>query len=275
MKLDGHAPNIAVFSRALIGVPRLIVDEDDNDSDKTFFVRDNTQWVFQSIWIEFVSDGTGGDRQLEIQILDQTDDIIASMKVGVVQPASKTRKYLLAPGVSDLTAFRDTDFLTTPLPSNWVILGGYSIRIFDNNAVAVAGDDMNVQMLVLEMDTVIPDAITRREFGDSPGAEQLVLSFTAPKIGIFPVFQPDAAQLVIDGKQPALSGAHDVPLAEQLVISTTAPSRSLGIGRVPGLENLVITGTAPIVDALGKLRVPAAAQLTITPIAPAVSIGIG
>jgi len=49
--------------------------------------------------------------------------------------------------LADLVVFRDTDYLMTPLPPI-VLEAGDIVRIYDNNAVAAAADDMIVQMQI-------------------------------------------------------------------------------------------------------------------------------
>ena len=66
-------------------------------------------------------------------------------KVGAVQGASLTRYYLLTSEIVDLTAFRDTDYLTTPIPE-FTLPASYIIRVWDNAAVDAAADDMVVHI---------------------------------------------------------------------------------------------------------------------------------
>lgn len=130
-------------------VPVLKADEALNDSDKKFTVPADKEWLLQLIRVELVTTATAGDRQLAIEIQDDVDDVIFEAIAGNVQAASLTRNYHFAAGLSDLTAFRDTTHLSTPLPPI-MLPAGYDVRIFDNNAVDAAVDDMVAQMLVLE-----------------------------------------------------------------------------------------------------------------------------
>lgn len=127
--------------------PSLQADEALNDSDKTLTVPADTQWRVKSIWVEFTSDATAADRQLVIEIQDAAADVISQTRAGVIQGASITRYYLFAPHVTELTAFRDTDFLSTVMPE-WILPEGYIIRVWDNNVIAVAADDMIIQCQV-------------------------------------------------------------------------------------------------------------------------------
>ena len=125
----------------------LVAEETADDSDKTLTVPASTEYQLLSVWVELTTTADVGDRQLEVQIQDSAGDVIAQVQAGIVQAASLTRNYLFALNVPDLTAFRDTSFLMSPLPC-LVLPAGYKVRVFDNNAVAAAADDMVVQMMV-------------------------------------------------------------------------------------------------------------------------------
>lgn len=127
----------------------LQAEETANDSDKAFTVPAVKTWQILSIWIELITTATVGDRQIEVLIRDGSDDTIMQLQAGIVQAASATQYYLFAPGIGDLTALRDSSYLTTPIPP-LVLPAGWDIRIWDNNAVDAAADDMVVQMMVLE-----------------------------------------------------------------------------------------------------------------------------
>lgn len=126
--------------------PELNVEEAANDSDKTISVPASEEWEIISIWVENVTSSDAGTRQIQIDILDDSSDIIATIIAGATQIESLTRNYLFAFGVADLTSFRDTLFLTTPIPK-LKLPAGYKIRIYDNNAIAASADDMVVQIL--------------------------------------------------------------------------------------------------------------------------------
>jgi len=128
--------------------PALVADVTDDDSDKTFTVPASTQYQPLSILVDLTTSGDAGDRQLSVLFTTGADVVIAEARAGAVQAASVARRYVFAIGSADLLAFRDTDLLTVPLPV-LVLPAGYKIRIYDNNAVAAAADDMHVQMMVM------------------------------------------------------------------------------------------------------------------------------
>ena len=125
----------------------LVVDEAADDSDKTVTVTASQLWQILSIRVELVTTATVGDRQIEIQIRDTADDIVLNIVPGTTQAASLTYVYSFAPAFPDLIAVRDTNYVLTPLHPTCLLPAGYDLRIFDNNAVAAAADDMDIQIM--------------------------------------------------------------------------------------------------------------------------------
>ncbi len=122
-------------------------DEEINDSDKTFTVPAHIEWEILGIWVELTTDVTVGDRQLVIEVQDVANDVIGQWaRVGAIQAASLTRYYMLAPCLPDMVAFRDTNYLTTPIPATPFLKETDQLRIYDNKAIAAATDDMVVQI---------------------------------------------------------------------------------------------------------------------------------
>jgi len=132
--------------------PTSAADEGANDSDKTILVPASTQWHFLSVRVELTTTATVGDRQIVLQLLDDSSDVIGEVRAGVVQAASLTRYYEFSPPCADLLGFRDTDWLMTPLPF-WVAPAAWGLRVYDNNAVDAAADDMIVQMNIAVRNT--------------------------------------------------------------------------------------------------------------------------
>ena len=143
--------NVVTMTQRLLGVGTLQADETVNDSDKTFTVPAAKVWIPVSIHVELISTATVGNRQMALEFQDAANDVIAEVRAGAVQAASLTRKYLLSVTAVDLVAFRDTDWLSTPLP-HVMLPAGFQVRVFDKAAVDAAADDMVVQMLVAELD---------------------------------------------------------------------------------------------------------------------------
>lgn len=135
-----------IISADDVWTPALAADETADDSDKSFTVTANQVWQILWIWVELTTTATVGDRQLVVQLQDNAADVIGEVRVGSVQAASLTRNYMFAPALADLTSFRDTDYLMTPFPPTIILPESYIIRVYDNNAVDAAADDMVVQM---------------------------------------------------------------------------------------------------------------------------------
>lgn len=127
--------------------PHLEADVAANDSDKTIAVPASYEWLLQSIYVEFTSTATAGNRQLTVEIQDGSANVIAIFKAGIVQAASITRYYQFSVGVVDLTSFRDTAYLTTPI-TELLLDEDYDIRVYDSATVDAAADDMEIQLLV-------------------------------------------------------------------------------------------------------------------------------
>ncbi len=121
-------------------------DETADDSDKEFAVTAAQLWQILFVWVEFTTTADAGDRQIVLQFQDGAADVIGEIRAGIVQADTITRNYMFAPALADLEAFRDTDFLMTPLPPTLLLPATYVLRVYDNNAVQVAADDMIVQI---------------------------------------------------------------------------------------------------------------------------------
>jgi len=124
----------------------LVEDTATNDSDKLFTVPENTEWQILWAWVEYTSTATSGSRQLELQLQDSGSVVIAQLQTGVEQDINLVYKYLFGIAVPDLTAIRDGGYLTTPLPGGTFLSAGQKIRIWDNNAIDAAADDMIVKI---------------------------------------------------------------------------------------------------------------------------------
>ncbi len=115
-----------------------------DDSDKTFTVPAGQEWQILFVWVVLTSTAAVGNRQMTIRAMTSGGAIIASLKAGAVQAASLTRNYLFAPSLADLTSFRDTSFLMTPMMPTMFLSAGQQLRVLDSGAIAAAADDMLV-----------------------------------------------------------------------------------------------------------------------------------
>ena len=126
-----------------------VADEAADDSDKVVYtVPVSTETQVLWLWVELISTADAGDRQVVVEILDSDDDVIAQFRAGAVQAASLTRYYMFGSSLADLDAFRDTNWLMTPIVPGLILKAGDQVHVYDNNAVAAGADDMVVQMQV-------------------------------------------------------------------------------------------------------------------------------
>ena len=131
-----------------------------DDSDKSFTVPTGKRWIVNSIYVELTSTATVGNRQLEITVNSaaSADVLSIAARAGAVQAASLTRYYTFATGVADLTSFRDTDFLTTPLGAPLEMDAGEVLRVRDKGptgtGIDAAADDMIVHVRYYEQQDI-------------------------------------------------------------------------------------------------------------------------
>lgn len=106
----------------------------------TFTVPTGKRWIINTVWVEFTSSAGVGNRQVEVSV-NSASDLFSAVRAGAVQAASLTRYYLFATGVSDLTSFRDTDFLMTPLPAPLEMDPGEILIVKDKGPSGTAIDE--------------------------------------------------------------------------------------------------------------------------------------
>lgn len=124
-------------------------DISEDDSDKVFGpVPANTEYQILWVQVRFITSADVGTRQLEVQVERPSSAMPSSegrwAVAGTTQAASLTREYIFAPGLADQLAFRDTDWLSTPIPVFAMLYAGDQLRIFDNAGIAPAADEMFV-----------------------------------------------------------------------------------------------------------------------------------
>src|SRR5262245_34165994 len=122
-----------------------------NSSSKTFTVPAGKSWVVLAIYAKLLSTATVGNRQMEVKLQRAASHDLFIQRAGINQAASLTRFYMFGPDLGDLTAFRDTDLLTTPLPNGATLPAGFKVLVRDKAAVDAAADDMDVRLLVEEL----------------------------------------------------------------------------------------------------------------------------
>lgn len=141
---------IYALTRNLVN-PELQSDETANDSDKTFTVGTLEIWQILSIWVEFISTATHGDRQIQIDIRDDSNDVIYSVLAKNKQSPETTEYYAISPnGQEPAETTPGRHFI--PIPPGLLLPASYDIRIYDSAAIDVEGDDMVIQFMVNRYD---------------------------------------------------------------------------------------------------------------------------
>jgi hypothetical protein len=118
-------------------------------SNKVFTVPAGLEWQVCTIRVVYTSTATVGTRQIGMQYEKGDGTIVTSMRAGATQTASLTRIYTFGLGLMDMTSFRDTDYLSMPLPVV-VLPAGYVVRVWDKAAIAAAADSMSVYLMVVQ-----------------------------------------------------------------------------------------------------------------------------
>ena len=115
-----------------------------NDSDKVYTVPMTQEVQVFTIFVDLTTTATVGDRQLQLLFQNAQARTILDIRPNVVQAASIQRFYSFGPSLANQLAFYDTDVLQTPIPPTLFGKGNYTLRIWDNNVVDAAADDMLV-----------------------------------------------------------------------------------------------------------------------------------
>ena len=104
----------------------------------------HSQVMVDSIFVEFTTSSTAGNRVLCVEVLDG-DTVVGRVVSGVVQGASQSYQYEFSPSCPDLTAPR-SGLVMTPLPV-WRLRWGQSLRIRDLANIDGTRDSMRVYAL--------------------------------------------------------------------------------------------------------------------------------
>lgn len=119
---------------------------DTSQNGKLFSVPASRVWHLLWIWVEVTTSDTAATRQIVADIMDSDDNVISQFRPGATQAESLTRYYHLYPGAADMDAFRDTDFLTTPIPGTLILEEGTQIKVYDNSTADADSDVFDVRL---------------------------------------------------------------------------------------------------------------------------------
>lgn len=122
-----------------------IYDAITNDSSKSWMVPDREQWKINFGHIILASTATAGNRLIQMEVQDDSSNIILDVNAGAVQPASQTYHYVFMQGIYRETAFTLNE-MQVPVPTDLFLKPGWTITIHDANAIAAAADDLTVAL---------------------------------------------------------------------------------------------------------------------------------
>lgn len=128
-----------------------IYDAAADSSDKEWVVPDGRRYRIFYGSVILVSTATVGNRQMALEIQDDSANVVFRSLAGAVQAASLTREYHFAPNPVREAAFVNTQIMA-PIPPKLILLPGWTIRLYDTASIDAAADDMTVSLLIEDRD---------------------------------------------------------------------------------------------------------------------------
>ena len=128
----------------------------DNDGlTPTFTVPDREVWHVLSIWIEYTASDSAATRQLRVRVQDDTDDVMLEMVPGLTVTASQVRFFHMYPGAVDLTSARDTDLITTPIPSGLILRPQWDLVVMEESSGDTTDSDIMLTQLFYAKQSIL------------------------------------------------------------------------------------------------------------------------
>lgn len=125
-------------------------DSTSNDNDKTFTVGAGKIWIVHWVTVAFTSNSEVGNRRIELQVRDASDNVLLWLPSTEIQAASATERHnWINSGAMDRGQIGSNHI--TSIPNPLVLTAGQDIRVFDGNDVD-PGDDMEVYLVFEEID---------------------------------------------------------------------------------------------------------------------------
>lgn len=126
---------------------RHIFDDAPNDSDKSIVVPEDKRYRVLYGSITLTTSAIGGNRQFDMEVTNENSNVVFHSIAGVNQTASSTKEYHLSPNVSRDLAFIDVH-LDIPIPTELILLPGWTIRLHDSATIDPTGDDMTICIVI-------------------------------------------------------------------------------------------------------------------------------
>lgn len=135
---------------------RNLYDAVADDSDKPIVVPAGRRYKLLYGMVTLVSTAVVGNRQMALEIIDDSANVVFRSLAGAVQTASLTREYHFAPNPVREAAFVAGQIMV-PIPPDLIILPGWTLRLYDSAAIDAAADDMTVSMTIDDSDIKYSD----------------------------------------------------------------------------------------------------------------------
>lgn len=123
-----------------------ILEETEDDSDKSFVVPAGKRWLIHYGQVTLISTASAGDRQMAMEIIDDAANVVFRSLAGAIQAESLTREYHFAPNPVREAAFVNGQIMV-PIPPVFILLPEWTLRIYDIADIDAAADDMTVNIL--------------------------------------------------------------------------------------------------------------------------------
>lgn len=124
-----------------------VLDDDPNNSDKTFIVPDGEMWKLIYANVTLFTSAAVGNRQIRLSVVNPDGYDVGYISAGATQAASLTRSYGFLQGIYRETSFID-GMIQTPIPMDLFLPAGSLLRFHDSAGISVAADDMTVAFSV-------------------------------------------------------------------------------------------------------------------------------
>ena len=131
-----------------------ILDDTLNDSDKTIVSQASVGHRMAYASVTLTTTATVGARRMRLEVVDRSANVIYSVTAGATQAEGLVAHYLFSTSPGPRESFFTTSDIVVPIPAEMVLLPGWAMRFYDVNAIAVATDDMTVNVMLVNLSQV-------------------------------------------------------------------------------------------------------------------------
>lgn len=120
-------------------------------------VPNQQEWAVLAIYLQYITTNAGASvRQIRLRFGTSTvsTDMFLDIAPGLTQDSALTYNYNFFPGAADLTAVRDTDMITVPIPGGIVLGPGDVVQVEDVSSGDTVGDLMELRAWVEKFRTL-------------------------------------------------------------------------------------------------------------------------